>query len=680
MKRLAIFSLGLFLTLALFPAVLPASAQSDDGAICRTSFGDAALAACDRAIASGRYKDSELAIFHNRRGVELEKKSDYAAALPEYSEAIRLDPNWAIPLTNRGFIYRRSRDYDRAIADFSAAMKINPKYVNPVNGRGLVRIEKGEIDAGLADLNEATKIDPRFAGAYGNRGYAYRLRNDFDRAIAEYDTAIGLDGKNPNWYRDRGLSWRGKGDLDRAIKDFDEALRFDGRFVAAWLDRGATYERKDEFDVAIDNFTTAIRLNPNSALAYVDRTRVYLDKGDFEFAVADAEQAVRLGPNSGNAVNMRGLALKLSGQLDRALPDFDEAIRLTPKFAAPYGNRGDVYRQKGDLDRAIADLSEGIHLDPKFITAFTNRGLAYEAKGEIELAKADFRSALSFTTTRNIRGREAMETARTRLAALAPDARVSNNAAAADPSPKPGAAHTTERRVALVIGNGSYRFVPQLPNATRDADAIATALRSVGFEIVELESDLSREKMVEALRGFSRLAEKADWALVYYAGHGIEMNGTNYLIPVDARLETDRDLQFEALPLDQLLATVEGARKLRIILLDACRENPFGRMRRTVATRSIGRGLARIEPEGGTLVAYAAKHGEVALDGDGANSPFVSAIVKRIATPGVEINKLFRLVRDDVLAATAHKQEPFVYGSLPGDDFYFSPPLAKNRR
>jgi uncharacterized caspase-like protein len=184
--------------------------------------------------------------------------------------------------------------------------------------------------------------------------------------------------------------------------------------------------------------------------------------------------------------------------------------------------------------------------------------------------------------------------------------------------------------------------------------------------------DLGREKLIDALRGFAREAETADWALVYYAGHGIEANGTNYLVPVDAKLEVDRDIEYEAVPLNQVLSTVEGARKLRIVLLDACRDNPFTRqMRRTVATRSIGRGLARVEPEGGTLVAYAAKDGQIALDGNGANSPFVAALVKHLPTPGVEINKLFRLVRDDVLAATGRKQEPFVYGSLPGEDFFF---------
>ena len=128
----------------------------------------------------------------------------------------------------------------------------------------------------------------------------------------------------------------------------------------------------------------------------------------------------------------------------------------------------------------------------------------------------------------------------------------------------------------------------------------------------------------------------------------------------------------ESSHVDQVLASVEGAKKLRLVILDACRDNPFARqMRRTTASRSVGRGLARAEPEGGTLVAYAAKDGAIALDGDGTNSPFVASLIRRLPTPGIEIGKLFRQVRDDVMAATGRKQEPVVYGSLPGDDFYF---------
>jgi uncharacterized caspase-like protein len=193
--------------------------------------------------------------------------------------------------------------------------------------------------------------------------------------------------------------------------------------------------------------------------------------------------------------------------------------------------------------------------------------------------------------------------------------------------------------------------------------------------------------LIDALRTFADQAEAADWAVVYYAGHGIEVNGVNYLIPVDAKIAVDRDVQFEAVRLDQIMTSVDNAKKLKLILLDACRNNPFvPQMRRTVApdavaattgvgttsTRSIGRGLGEVNVSGATLVVYAAKHGQVALDGEGGNSPFAVAVVQRLATPGVEINKLFRLVRDDVMEATAGRQEPFTYGSLPGrEDFFF---------
>lgn len=236
----------------------------------------------------------------------------------------------------------------------------------------------------------------------------------------------------------------------------------------------------------------------------------------------------------------------------------------------------------------------------------------------------------------------------------------------------PAASVEAGMRVALVIGNSAYAAVGSLPNPARDASAVARSLREAGFRTVQLEANLSREAMIQALHRFSEEADKADWAVVYYAGHGIEVGGQNYLVPVDARLKSDRAVQFEAVPLDQVLASLDGARKLRLVILDACRDNPFiSQMSRTVASRSIGRGLARVEPEGGTLVAYAAKAGQVALDGDGQNSPFVSALVKHVATPGIEIRRLFGLVRDDVLAATDRKQEPFVYGSLGGEELFF---------
>jgi peptidoglycan/xylan/chitin deacetylase (PgdA/CDA1 family) len=237
-----------------------------------------------------------------------------------------------------------------------------------------------------------------------------------------------------------------------------------------------------------------------------------------------------------------------------------------------------------------------------------------------------------------------------------------------------------DRRVALVVGNAAYKSVPVLATPRNDAQAVAATLRAVGFQVVRLEADLGRQGFLDALQSFAREADQADWAVVYFAGHGIEiparrgMSGANYLIPVDARLESERDVEYQDVPLDQVLSAVERARRFRLVILDACRDNPFAnQISRISGTRSLGRGLARVEPDAGLQVLYAAKHGEIALDGSGGNSPFVTALTKRLPTPGLEVGKLFRLVGDDVLQATGGRQEPMVYGRLPGEDFFFVP-------
>jgi invasion protein IalB len=254
-------------------------------------------------------------------------------------------------------------------------------------------------------------------------------------------------------------------------------------------------------------------------------------------------------------------------------------------------------------------------------------------------------------------------------------ARPPGPATPAPSSPRP-AAVPFGRRVALVIGNSAYQHAPTLPNPRRDAVMVADALRQANFQSVTLQNDLGREQLVNALRDFARLAEGADWAVVYYAGHGMEVAGVNYLVPVDARISTDRDINLEAVSMDQVLNSAERARKLRLVLLDACRDNPFAdQMKRTMTTvsRSVSRGLAQMEPDPGTLVVFAAKHGETAMDGDAQNSPFALAFVRNIKTPGVEVRRLFDNVRDDVMEMTGHQQQPYSYGSISGrQDFYFT--------
>ena len=227
-----------------------------------------------------------------------------------------------------------------------------------------------------------------------------------------------------------------------------------------------------------------------------------------------------------------------------------------------------------------------------------------------------------------------------------------------------------EKRVALVLGNSNYQNVAPLPNPVNDSSKIAATLKDAGFDVVDSRRDLAAAETRRALRDFADRARDADIAVVYYAGHGIEVDGGNYLIPVDARLERDTDIYDEGLSLDRILIAIEPAKKLRLVILDACRDNPFARtMKRTVASRAIGQGLAKVEPTSpNVLIAYSAKAGSTAADGDGKNSPFTTALSHHLTKPGLDVRRAFGFVRDEVLKTTNNRQEPFVYGSLGGED------------
>ncbi|SFQ20686.1 Uncharacterized protein, contains caspase domain [Bradyrhizobium sp. Ghvi] len=225
-------------------------------------------------------------------------------------------------------------------------------------------------------------------------------------------------------------------------------------------------------------------------------------------------------------------------------------------------------------------------------------------------------------------------------------------------------------RVALVIGNSAYRHVPILSNPANDAAAVADMLKMAGFDAVETRLNLAADEMRKALRKFGSRGQDAEIALVYYAGHGIELDGINYLIPVDAAIESDADVLDATVSLDRVLFAVDPAKRLRLVILDACRDNPFtNRMKRAVASRSVARGLAKVEPTSpNTLIAFAAKAGSTAADGDSGNSPFAPALIKYLPRPGLDVRRAFGFVRDDVLKITANRQEPYVYGSLGGED------------
>jgi uncharacterized caspase-like protein len=232
-----------------------------------------------------------------------------------------------------------------------------------------------------------------------------------------------------------------------------------------------------------------------------------------------------------------------------------------------------------------------------------------------------------------------------------------------------------DRRIALVIGNGKYENAGVLANPTNDADAVADLFTKAGFDSVDRRRDLGVVEFKRAVREFVDRAASADVAVVYYSGHGLEIGGVNYLIPVDAKLTSVVDMDDEAVSLDRILVAAGHVKKLSLIILDACRENPFHPTADNArVTRGVSMGLAGVGPTvADTLIAFAAKAGSVSYDGDGRNSPFTTALVKYITQPGLDIRLALGKVRDDVLRATNHRQEPYVYGSLGGDSVALVP-------
>jgi tetratricopeptide (TPR) repeat protein len=495
------------------------------------------------------------------------------------------------------------------------------------------------------------------------RGQVFRTKGNYDRAISAFDAAHTADPDNPEYITFRGLAYEEKGDDDHAMADYNLVLQTHPKAGRAFYNRGTLYLRKAALQSALDDFNQALQYVPSTSslayLAHADRGRVLTINKDFDGALADFAEADRINPAASLARLNRCLAYTAMGKFDQALAECNSVIEKAPKFHFAIASRADAYQAKGDLDAALKDYNFVLGMNPNNVRAHTGRGQLFERKHHLAQARADYRSAaFALTPYDNFETALARQIARERLAALTPQAPVLPN---------------TVRRVALIIGNGAYRNVHQLDNPPRDAKLVASALQDIGFQTVTLTNDLTRDKFFDALHAFAGEAEKSDWAVVYYAGHGFEIGGVNYLVPVDAKLAADRDAETEAVALEQVIAAVGGARKVRLVMLDACRDNPFApTMQRTMELKLVDRGFSNIEPAAGFMVVYAAKHGETALDGDGVDSPFATAVARDIKQPHVEVRKLFDLVRDDVWSASKHQQQPFSYGSPPGrEDFYF---------
>jgi tetratricopeptide (TPR) repeat protein len=519
-----------------------------------------------------------------------------------------------------------------------------------------------------------------------------------DQMIAACNKIIALKvfsgGQLATIYFWRAVGWNKKGDYAHVIADATEALRLQPA-QAIYNLRGSAYYDKGEYEIAIADFNDAIKSGAPSGTIFHNRGNAYRGTGDYAKAIADYDQAIKLTPKSALSWQNRGISKEALGDLDGALTDINEAIRLDPALASPLINRSVIWRAKGNVERAIADGSEAVRLAQNppanvmtppgsvVIAAHVHRALAYEAKGEFDAAKADYAAALKPTAS-DAGSKANQATAKVRLSLLSepaaqPSLRTDTPAAA--PSSVEPAAVATGQRMALVIGNGAYDHVQPLPNPPRDARAIARSLRDIGFTVVE-GIDLDRAAMQARTRDFLREASRAQVAVVYYAGHGVQIDGRNYLVPTDITLSAGGDVVTAMVDMDQILAGLDDQVRTNILILDACRNNPFAAQATTAET---GRGLAGATglaapaslgtgatSGAGTLIAFATAPGKVALDGEGDNSPFSAALSRHIGTPGLEVQQMLTRVRAEVVSATKNKQVPWSNSSLLGEVYLTS--------
>jgi tetratricopeptide (TPR) repeat protein len=511
----------------------------------------------------------------------------------------------------------------------------------------------------------------------------------------------------------RAVGWNKKGNYAQVIADAGEAIRLQPS-VAAHNLRGSAYYDKGEYDIAIADFNDGLRIGPPSGIIFHNRGNAWRAKGEYAKAIADYDQAIRLGPPSAFSWQNRGISKRALGDLDGALADINEAIRLDPTLPQPRTSRALIWRAKGDLDRAIADLTEAIRLAKAkapvnimtppgsvLISAYSHRALAYEAKGDFDSARTDYAAALEGKAS-DAGSKANQATAKVRLSLLsetlppaprtatavtplqAGKAAPASPAGAASPPPPAAAeqrkraetARESVRRVALVIGNGAYARVRPLPNPTNDARAMAKSLRDIGFVVTE-GTDLDRTAMQATIRDFLRDAARSQVAVVYYAGHGVQIDGRNYLAPVDIEFRAGSGMTEAMMDMDTIMAGLDDQVRTNILILDACRNNPTApKLASAGPARDIeaGSGLAAPATLGsgatlgaGTLIAFATAPGQVALDGEGANSPFSAALTRHIGTPGLEVQQMLTRVRAEVVAATKGKQVPWSNSSLLGE-------------
>lgn len=683
------------------------------------------------AITNAIKLEPNSAHLYNSRGIYLCYIEKTDSALNDFNLAIEREPDNPEFLYERSLCLKKTGDLRAALADVSNAIKFSGTDSSYFFQRGLILHDLRQREAAIEDYSKVIQLEPNADGAYFNRAQNRYHLNDFHGAKEDLDRFVKMSPNDPDgyWLRKNvseqlGDSSGARQDADKALELFLTKIKKNPADIQTYLNRAFLLQeldlhKKAEADLskaleidkdsrdaqksmgwflitmerykeAIDHYNSAIVLDELDAEAFNERGMAKFYLKDYTGSIEDLSEAISLEKDEPQYLANRAEAYEAIDRLSRAIVDMNRALELDSSDAEKFLYRGDLWRASGNNRKALSDYTEALERDSKSVSSYYKRGITFIELGKLDEAESDLRLVLSLEP---------------QYANALEQLKIISQKRSVKSRLETTASRTDQSRVALVIGNSRYLYAPHLKNTVSDAILVSKKLTEVGFNVTTVV-DGSRREIVAALSEFQNEARQADWALVYFAGHGVEIEGVNYMIPTDGNLKSEQQAARDTVPLEAFVASVEAARLLRMVIVDACRENPFskplgasGLSRNLIpkGTKDKGNvdlvssvsspapkriddrarvGLARVEPDPGTLVVFAAKSGQVALDGVGRNSPFATALVKRInEAPPREVRRIFEFVREDVVAATEGVQQPFAYGSLAAaEDFFFTNP------
>jgi tetratricopeptide (TPR) repeat protein len=610
---------------------------------------------------------------------------------------------------NRALVYffrasakRALQKNGEAIEDYNESLKTDPKSDAAYNNRGSTKTAIGDYEGALLDFNAALKLKPYNALAYHNRGLLRLNAKDNKAAIDDFDQAIKFDANNAVFYGNRGLAKYRSDDYQAAIADLDSAIKLDPQFANSYTNRGLAKIRIRDNQGAVADLTMVIKLTPDASLAYSYRGNAKNALDDYAGAIADYNRAIELARDNvaKSAVYYDlGFVFDKIKQFDDAITAFSMAITLNPKNSDAIGSRGWVRFEKGDMAGAITDCDQAIALKSDDVNAHINRGLAQVALGAFEKARNDYKTVMSLNhqpdedltkLERLLAEHDAGDKPAQAFVVAAPTASapvaVAPVVAALPPAVAAPAiaavapAGPLKGHYALVIGDDKYQNFPaeqQLDNAYSDASSIGDALKDIGYEVMRGQN-LTRQGMVDKLSAFTSQLHDGDTALFFFAGHGVSIEGANYLVPTDMpRVSVDSKgvVTGNSIKESEVVDQIQDKKvRIAVLILDACRDNPFS----VAGTRAVlgnTRGLSDAKPARGVFEIYSAGIGQSALDNLGPgdknpNSVFTRVLVQTMRqNPDMDLPSLAVNVREEVAGLAAsinHEQTPAYYDQTIG--------------